>query len=151
MTFEQAAAAYVEANRAAWKNAKHAKQWASTFGATTAAINDLAVSAIDTGLVLKVLEPIWTKKPETAVRVRGRVEAVLDWAKVRGFRDGENPARWRGHLDHIPPKKSRIASVEHLGALPYGSMSAFMTELRAKEGVTARASTRSSGPFRQTA
>jgi integrase len=139
MTFKQAAAAYVEANRAAWKNAKHAKQWASTFGATTAAINDLAVSAIDTGLVLSVLEPIWTKKPETAVRVRGRIEAVLDWAKVRGFRDGENPARWRGHLDHILPKKSRIASVEHLDAVPYGSMSAFMTELRAKEGVTARA------------
>jgi integrase len=139
ITFKQAATAYVEANRAAWKNAKHAKQWASTFGPTTAAINDLAVSAIDTGLVLSVLEPIWTKKPETAVRVRGRIEAVLDWAKVRGFRDGENPARWRGHLDHILPKKSRIASIEHLGALPYGSMSAFMTELRAKEGVTARA------------
>jgi integrase len=139
MTFKQAADAYVEANRAAWKNAKHAKQWASTFGVTTAAINDLAVSAIDTGLVLSVLEPIWTKKPETAVRVRGRVEAVLDWAKVRGFRDGENPARWRGHLDHILPKKSRIASVEHLDALPYHSISAFMAELRTKEGVTARA------------
>ena len=139
MTFKQAADAYIEANRAAWRNAKHARQWASTFGATTAAINDLAVSAIDTGLVLKVLEPIWTVKPETAVRIRGRIEAVLDWAKVRGFRDGENPARWRGHLDHILPKKSRIASVEHLEALPYGSMSAFMTELRAKEGVTARA------------
>jgi integrase len=139
MTFKQAADAYVEANRAAWKNAKHAKQWASTFGVTTAAINDLAVSAIDTGLVLSVLEPIWTKKPETAVRVRGRVEAVLDWAKVRGFRDGENPARWRGHLDHILPKKSRIASVEHLDALPYHSISAFMAELRTKEGVTPRA------------
>ena len=133
MTFKQAAEAYVEANRAAWKNAKHAKQWASTFGATTAAINDLAVSAIDTGRVLSVLEP------KTAVRVRGRIEAVLDWAKVRGFRDGENPARWRGHLDHILPKKSRIASVEHLDALPSSSMSAFMAELRAKEGVTARA------------
>jgi integrase len=139
MTFKQAAAAYVEANRAAWKNLKHAKQWGATFGTTTAAINDLAVSAIDTGLVLKVLEPIWTKKPETAVRVRGRIEAVLDWAKVRGFRDGENPARWRGHLDHILPKKSRIASVKHLDALPYSAMSAFMTELRAREGVTARA------------
>jgi integrase len=139
ITFKQAAAAYVEANRAAWKNAKHAKQWASTFGATTAAINDLAISAIDTGLVLSVLEPIWTKKPETAVRVRGRIEAVLDWAKVRGFRDGENPARWRGHLDHILPKKSRIASVEHLDALPYISVSAFMAELRAKEGIAARA------------
>jgi integrase len=149
MTFKQAADAYVEANRAAWKNPKHAKQWASTFNetkrgkrahpATTAEINDLVVSAIDTGLVLKVLEPIWTVKPETAVRVRGRIEAVLDWAKVRGFRDGENPARWRGHLDHILPKKSRIASVEHLDALPYHSISAFMAELRAKEGVTARA------------
>jgi integrase len=139
MTFKQAADAYVEANRAAWKNAKHAKQWASTFRATTAAINDLGVSAIDTGLVLSVLESIWTKKPETAVRVRGRIETVLDWAKVRGFRDGENPARWRGHLDHILPKKSRIASVEHLEALPYRSMSAFMAELRVQEGVRARA------------
>jgi integrase len=117
MTFKQAADAYVEANRAAWKNAKHAKQWASTFRATTAAINDLGVSAIDTGLVLSVLESIWTKKPETAVRVRGRIETVLDWAKVRGFRDGENPARWRGHLDHILP----------------------MAELRVQEGVRARA------------
>jgi integrase len=139
MTFRQAADAYLEANRAAWKNAKHAKQWASTFRAPTAGINDLAVSAIDTGLVLKVLEPIWPKKPETAVRLRGRIEAVLDWAKVRGFRDGENPARWRGHLDHILPKKSRVASVEHLAALPYSSISAFMAELRVKEGVTARA------------
>jgi integrase len=138
MTLKQAADAYIEANRAAWKNAKHAKQWASTFGATTAAVNDLAVSTIDTGLVLSVLEPIWIKKPETAVRVRGRIEAVLDWAKVRGFRDGENPARWRGHLDHILPKKLRIASIEHLDALPYHSISAFMAELRTKEGVTAR-------------
>ena len=73
------------------------------------------------------------------MRIRGRIEAVLDWAKVRGFRDGENPARWRGHLDHILPKKSRIASVTHLDALPYGSMSAFMAELRGKEGVGARA------------
>jgi integrase len=138
-TFKQCADAYVQANRAGWKNHKHVRQWTSTFGATTGVINDLPVSAIDTGLVLKVLEPIWTVKPETAVRVRGRIEAVLDWAKVRGFRDGENPARWRGHLDHILPKKSRIAVVEHLDALPYREASTFMTELRAQEGVSARA------------
>jgi integrase len=139
MTFKQCADAYVQANRAGWKNPKHAKQWATTFGKTTAVINDLPVSAIDTGLVLKVLEPIWTMKPETAVRVRGRIESVLSWAKVHGYRDGENPARWRDHLDQILPKKSRIAAVEHLDALPYREMPAFMAELRAQEGVTARA------------
>jgi hypothetical protein len=122
MRFKQCADAYIKANRAAWGNEKHAAQWASTFNGTkaaTAAINDLPVSEIDTGLVLKVLEPIWTAKPETASRVRGRIETVLDWAKVRGFRDGENPARWRGHLDHILPKKSKVAVVEHHNAVPY--------------------------------
>ena len=105
ITFKQCADKYIEATRAGWKNAKHAGQWFGVFNETrrgstgfpaaTEAINDLPVEAIDTGLVLKVLEPLWTKTPETASRVRGRIEAVLDWAKVREYRDGENPARWK--------------------------------------------------------
>ena len=113
ITFKECADAYIAANRAGWKSAKHADQWFASFNETkrgtrkfpalTALINDLPVSAIDTGLVLKVLEPIWTKTPETAARVRGRIELVLDWAKVRGYREGENPARWRDHLKQASP------------------------------------------------
>jgi integrase len=142
MTFKQCADAYIKTNRAAWGNEKHAAQWESTFNGTkaaTAAINDLPVAGIDTGLVLKVLQPIWTAKPETASRVRGRIETVLDSAKVSGFRDGENPARWRGHLDHILPKRSKVAAVEHHSAVPYRDMAPFMAELRAKKGTPARA------------
>ena len=102
-------------------------------------INHLPVGAIDTGLVLKVLEPIWSTTPETASRVRGRIELVLDWAKVRGYRDGENPARWRGHLDKTLPRRSKAKIVKHHGALPYSDMAAFMAALRAKNGVSARA------------
>jgi hypothetical protein len=81
-------------------------------------VGKLPVPAVDTALVLKVLEPLWTRKPETASRVRGRMEAVLDWAKVRGYRTGENPARWRGHLDHLLPAKAKVRKVEHHAALP---------------------------------
>ena len=97
------------------------------------------MQAIDTGLVLKVLEPIWTKKPETAGRVRGRIEAVLDWAKVRGYRAGENPARWKGHLDHLLPARGKVRRVEHHAALPYGELPGFLVALREQEGVAARA------------
>src|SRR5262249_8355045 len=95
--------------------------------------------AIDTTLVLKVLEPIWKTKPETANRVRGRIEAILDWAKVRGFRQGENPARWRGHLDHLLPARSKVSRVKHHAALPYAELPNFIAELREQEGVAARA------------
>ena len=99
ITFKECAETYIKAHRAGWRNAKHAAQWEATL-ATYAerVIGCLPVAAIDTALVLKVLEPIWTTKPETAGRVRGRIECILDWAKVRGYRAGENPARWRGHL-----------------------------------------------------
>jgi hypothetical protein len=106
ITFKACADRYIEANRAGWRNAKHGDQWIATFNETrrgerkypalTAAINDLPVDAIDTALVLKVLEPIWQEKPETANRARGRIESVLSWATVRGHRAGDNPARWRG-------------------------------------------------------
>jgi integrase len=97
------------------------------------------VGAIDTGLVLKVLEPIWATKSETASRLRGRIEAILDWAKVRGFRTGENPARWRGHLDKLLPAKSKVRKVEHHPALPYGQMGAFMSDLGDRDGIAAKA------------
>src|SRR5207245_8727541 len=85
---------------------KHAAQWPATLGAYVYPVfGELPVAAIDTGLVVKVIEPIWTEKPETASRVRGRIESVLDWAKARGYREGDNPAQWRGHLDHLLPAK----------------------------------------------
>jgi integrase len=99
----------------------------------------LSVQAIDTAIVLKVLEPIWTGKPETAGRVRGRVEAVLDWAKVRGYRTGENPARWKGHLDHLLPARRKVRKVEHHAALPYAELPDFLASLREQEGIGARA------------
>ncbi|WP_235524871.1 tyrosine-type recombinase/integrase [Caulobacter sp. Root1455] len=139
-TFKQAASAYIRANKAGWRNEKHAQQWESTL--TTYAdpiFGNRGVSDIDTGLVLAVLEPIWSTKPETASRVRGRVEAVLDWATARGLREGENPARWKGHLEKLLPAKSRVHKVEHHAALPYAELSAFMAALKDQPGTGARA------------
>ena len=102
-------------------------------------IGTLPVQAIDTALVLNVLEPIWTAKPETASRLRGRLEGILDFAKVRGYRDGENPARWRGHLDKLLPARSKVRAVEHHAALPYAELPSFLAALREQEGVAARA------------
>ena len=141
ITFKKAAASYISSHRAGWKNAKkQAGIWETTL-ATYAEpiIGALPVQSIDTALVLKVLEPIWTKKPETAGRVRQRIEAILDWAKVRGYRDGENPARWKGHLDVLLPARAKVRRVEHHAALPFGEIGAFMVALRQQEGVAARA------------
>src|SRR4029453_3498061 len=126
-TFKQCADAYINAHRAGWRNGKHAAQWEATL-ATYAepVIGALPVQAIDTALVLKVLEPIWTAKPETAGRVRGRIEAILDWAKVRDYRAGENPARWRGHLDKLLPARGKVQKVEHHAAMPYAALPAFL-------------------------
>ena len=108
ITFAEAAAAYVAADEGGW-SAIHARQWVQSLQQSVfPAIGGLPVSSIDTALVMKVLEPIWNTTPETASRVRGRIESVLDWARVRGYRDGENPARWRGHLDHLLPARSKI-------------------------------------------
>jgi integrase len=140
MTFEQCAEAYIEAHRAGWRNAKHAAQWQATL--TTYAepiIGRLPVQAIDTALVLKVLEPIWTTKPETAGRVRGRIESILDWAKVRGYRAGENPARWRGHLDKLLPARGKVRRVEHHAAMSHAALPGFLMTLRQQEGIAARA------------
>jgi integrase len=97
------------------------------------------VHAVDVGLVMKAIEPIWTEKPETASRVRGRIESALDWATARGYRQGENPARWKGHLENLLPARSKVQRVEHHAALPYPEIADFMAELRQQEGVGARA------------
>lgn len=97
------------------------------------------MQAIDTRLVLKVLESIWTDKPETASRVRQRIERVLDWAKVRGYRTGENPARWKGHLDQLLPARGKVRRVVHHAALPYAALPGFLVELHEQEGIAARA------------
>jgi integrase len=139
-TFREATTAYIDAHKAAWRNAKHAAQWTATL--TTYAhivFGDLPVSAIDTGLVMRALQPIWATKPETASRVRGRIESILDWATVHGFRHGENPARWKGHLQALLPAKSKVAKVEHHAALPYGEIPDFMAALRVADGMAARA------------
>lgn len=139
VTFDECAAKYIEAHRAGWKNAKHAAQWEATIEAyASPVIGTLGVAGIDTALVLKVLEPIWREKPETASRLRGRIESILDWAKVRGYRQGENPARWKGHLDKMLPARSKVRSVVHHAALPYGEINGFLSDLRAQEGIVAR-------------
>jgi integrase len=140
MTFKDCAEAYIGAHRAGWKNPKHAAQWPSTLETYVHSIfGSLPVQAIDVGFVMKALEPIWNAKPETASRVRGRIESVLDWATARGYRQGENPARWRGHLENLLPKKSKVRQVEHHAALPYAEIGAFMAALRERDGIAARA------------
>lgn len=147
-TFEECANAYIEANRTGWKNEKHVQQWQNTL-ATYAfpKMGHLPVAAIDTGLVLSVLQQetgegkaqLWHAKTETASRLRGRLESILDWAAFRGYREGENPARWKGHLQHELPARSKVQKVEHHAALPYAELGAFMVELRKREGLSARA------------
>jgi integrase len=141
MTFDDCAAAYIKAHEAGWRHAKkHHAQWTNSLTRYVSPVcGSLPVRAVDVALVMKVLEPIWTTKPETAVRVRGRIEAVLDWAKVRGFRDGDNPARWRGHLSNLLTPRPKLRAVKHYAALPYLEISSFMSELRSHHGVAAAA------------
>jgi integrase len=140
ITFKDAAETYIGVHSAGWKGAKVKRLWEATLAAYAEPIvGTLPVQAIDTALVLKVLEPIWTNKPETAGRVRQRIEAILDWAKVRGYREGENPARWRGHLDVLLPARAKVRKVEHHAALPYPEIGSFMAALRQHEGTGARA------------
>lgn len=140
MTFKACATAYIDAHKAGWRNAKHAEQWTATLETYAyPKFGKLPVAAIDVGLVLKVLEPIWKTKTETASRVRGRIEQILDWAKTRGFRAGDNPARWRGNLQNLLPKRTKVQKVKHHPALPYPEIGAFMKQLRTREGVAALA------------
>ena len=140
MTFRECAEAFIDTNRARWSNAKHAAQWTATLETYAyPVIGDLPIAGIDTTLVLKVVEPIWRTKTETASRVRGRIEAVLDYAKVRGYRDGDNPARWKGHLHMILPAKGAVAPVEHHASIAYADMPAFWPRLQVQDGLGARA------------
>jgi integrase len=139
-TFQECAVEFIEKHRAGWRNAKHRQQWENTLATYVyPTLGELAVSAIDTGLVVQVLDPIWTTKPETASRVRGRIEAVLDAATVRGFRQGPNPAQWKGNLAHILPARSRVRRVEHHAALPFDETPAFLAAVRSRQGMAARA------------
>ena len=140
VTFEEAARSYIAAHEAGWRNAKHAQQWQNTL-ATYAypVIGSLLVRDVEVAQVLAILEPIWTTKTETATRLRGRIEHVLDWAIARGHRDSLNPARWRGHLDKLLARPSKVAAVEHHAALPFTQLGSFMGRLRVAKGTGARA------------
>lgn len=138
-SFGDCADAYIESRRPGWQNAKHADQWTNTLATYAASLRPLPVQAIDTDLVIAALEPIWTTKTETATRVRQRIEAVLDWATARKFRHGENPARWRGHLEKLLPPPAKVQKVQHRPALPYEQMPEFMAELSQRETLAAKA------------
>jgi integrase len=119
---------------------KHASQWPNTIATYVSPVfGAVPVQAVDVGLVMNAQEPIWHEKPETASQVRGRIESVLDWATARGYRQGDNPARWRGHLENLLPARAKVQRVEHHAALPYGEIGEFMDALRRQEGVAARA------------
>lgn len=140
LTFEQCAVEYIKAQKSGWRNEKHAQQWTNTL--TTYAyphLGPILVRDITLANVLAVLKPIWETKTETASRLRGRIESVLDWATAHGYRDGLNPARWRGHLDKLLPKPSKVAKVEHREALDVSEVGAFMAKLRDMDGIGAKA------------
>jgi len=140
ITFQECAAAYIESHRAGWKNTKHAAQWTATLQTYVYPVfENTPVADIDRELVLKVLRPIWNEKTETASRVRGRIEKVLDWARINDYRHGENPARWKGFLDNLLPRRAKVAAVKHHSALPFGQLPAFMRDLREEASVAARA------------
>ncbi|MFM2120808.1 MAG: hypothetical protein RL722_2276 [Pseudomonadota bacterium] len=140
-TFDRAAQAYIDAHRAGWKNAKHADQWVSTLATYASPVfGSLHVSAVDKACVLEALAPIWTEKTETAARLRSRIELVLNYATHRGWRpEGANPARWRGNLDAVLPKPSKVAPVDHHAAVPWRSMPAFWSRLASVDGMGAQA------------
>jgi integrase len=140
ITFRDAAGRFIAANRSGWKNVKHSSQWEATLKTYAyPVIGDLPMQAITTALIMKVLDPIWSTKPETAGRVRGRIESVISSAKARGEFLGENPARWKGHLETLLPKRSRVRAVKNHPALPYAELPEFMQQLRAREGIAAAA------------
>jgi len=140
VTFQQCAERYIASHRAGWRHAKHVEQWESSLQRLAfPVIGALPVQAINTALVMNVIEAIWDEKPETASRVRGRIESILDWAKARGYRTGENPARWKGHLKNLLPPRSKVRMVEHYAAMPYDQLPALMVELRVQDGIDARA------------
>jgi integrase len=140
ITFDHCADAFIKAHSSAWKNQKHVAQWTATIRTYVSPVfGSLPVQAVDVTWVMKVLEPIWTTKPETAARIRGRIESVLNWAKARGYRAGENPALWKGHLDNLLPARGKIAKVKHHAALPYDQIAQFIDALRGQDGIAPRA------------
>jgi integrase len=139
-TFRECAESFIDSHTAAWRNPVHAAQWPASLDAYAyPIIGDLPVQVIDTALIMEVLQPIWTEKPETAGRVRSRIEAILSWATVSGYRQGENPARWRNHIDQLLPRKSKIRRVEHYRALPFDDLPELMAKLEQQQGNPARA------------
>ncbi len=140
MTFREAAEKYIDIQKLGWRNEKHAKQCSSTLAAYAyPIIGSVPVQLIDVAMVMRIVEPIWASKTETASRVRGRIESILDWATAHGYRTGENPARWRGHMAKMLPERSKVQSVEHYPALPYTDIGEFVVSLRAQNGSAARA------------
>jgi integrase len=140
LTFDQACAAYVEAHKAGWKNPKTAKRWLATCETYASPVfGKRAVATITSDDVLRVLAPIWSTKNETAAKLRGRLEAVLDWATVKKYRTGANPALWRGNLKHLLPARAKVRTVKHFAALPWQELPAFMTGLKDRDALAARA------------
>jgi integrase len=140
VTFSQCAERYIAAHQAGWRNEKHCAQWTATIATyANPHFGELPVGTIETPHIMKALEAIWTQKPETASRLRGRIEAILDWATVSGLRDGANPARWKGHIQALLPKRSKVAAIEHHAALAYDEMPSFFLRLQAADGMAAKA------------
>jgi integrase len=140
MTFKAVAELYLTAHEGTWRNAKHRYQWRQTLESYVYPVmGGIPVAAVEIGAVMKVIEPLWTTKPETAARVRGRVETIIDYATARGWRTGENPARWRGHVENLLPARSKVAAVVHHAALPWAEMGAFMAALVQQGGTAALA------------
>ena len=139
LTFSDCMTRYIDAHKASWRNKKHTAQWSSTLNTYADPLMKLPVADIDTTLVLQCIEPIWTTKTETATRVRQRIEAILDWATARKYRKGENPARWRGHLNKLLPKPTRLKKVVHRPALDYQQVGTFMAKLRKGDSMGAKA------------
>jgi integrase len=140
ITFRECAEGYIKAHEASWKNPVHRQQWRNTLDTYVYPIvGELPVAEVDTALAVRVLEPIWSRVPESASRIRGRCECIIDWAKAREYRTGENPFRWRGHLDKLFPAKAKVRRVEHHAAMPYSDVAGFVEKLREREGISARA------------
>jgi integrase len=139
VTFDECRDAYTKSRRASW-SAKHADQWDSSLeNYVSPTLGKLPVAAIDTRLVMKVLEPLWYTRTETASRVRNRIEIILDWAKTRGHRDGDNPARWRGHISNLLPMRTKQQPPTNYSALPHEQVAEFMKNLRARDSLPAKA------------
>lgn len=139
-TFKQCALSYIDSHKLGWKNPKHEMYWRNTLETYAyPIIGELSVQHVDTGLVLAVVEPLWGTKTETASRIRQRIENILDWAKVRGYREGENPARWRGHLSTQLPERSKVQKVKHFPSMPYAKLPIYFNELRQVNTIAAKA------------